>query len=90
MVDRLVRKGLVRRARTVGDRRVVRLTLTVAGRELVGEVTQRRREEMTRLVAAIPPHSYTDLVEILSAISEAASEPQEADWWIAWHNETDE
>src|SRR5919205_1104482 len=39
MCDRLVRKGLIRRTRSTGDRRVVRLTLTPAGRDLVVEVT---------------------------------------------------
>ena len=90
MCDRLVRKGLVRRTRTAGDRRAVRLTLTRAGRELVAEVSQRRRAELTRLVAAIPPHSYAELVEIMCAVAAAAGEPQEADWWIAWHDEADD
>jgi DNA-binding MarR family transcriptional regulator len=34
MIDRLVRKGLLRRARDAKDRRVVRLELTEAGRRL--------------------------------------------------------
>jgi DNA-binding MarR family transcriptional regulator len=90
MCDRLVRKGLVRRARATGDRRVVRLSLTPAGRDLVAEVTRRRRAELTRMVAAIPTRSHAELVEILYAVSAAAGEPQEADWWIAWHDDADE
>ena len=51
MCDRLVRKGLIRRARTTGDRRVIRLTLTPAGRDLVAEVNRQRRKELSRLAA---------------------------------------
>lgn len=90
MCDRLVRKGLVRRARRPEDRRVVRLTLTATGRHLVAEVSRRRRAELTRLVAAIPPDRYHALVETLGAISDAAGEPREGDWWLAWHNEDTE
>jgi DNA-binding MarR family transcriptional regulator len=84
MCDRLVRKGLIRRSRRAGDRRVVRLTLTPAGRELVDEVTRRRRQELSRLVAAIPPASYAELKATLWAISDAAGEPRESDWTVAW------
>src|ERR671933_654843 len=53
MCDRLVRKGLIRRTRRQGDRREVRVTLTPAGRDLVAEVSRRRRDELTRLVQII-------------------------------------
>jgi DNA-binding MarR family transcriptional regulator len=43
MCDRLVRKGLVRRHRARGDRRVVVVSVTPAGREVVDEATGRRR-----------------------------------------------
>ena len=52
MCDRLVRKGLVRRHRQAGDRRTVRIALTQEGRDLVGEVSRRRRAELARLLAA--------------------------------------
>ena len=44
MGDRLVRKGLVRRHRARGDRRVVLVSVTPAGRQVVDEATGRRRE----------------------------------------------
>src|SRR6516162_2599779 len=52
MCDRLVRKGLVRRHRQAGDRRSVRIALTAPGRDLVAEVTRRRRAELARLLRA--------------------------------------
>src|SRR4051794_336104 len=52
MCDRLVRKGLIRRSRTAFDRRVVRLTLTETGRQLVREVMESRRALLAGVVAA--------------------------------------
>src|ERR1700749_5211293 len=43
MCDRLVRKRLVARRRGTDDRRVVRVSLTATGMELVAEVSRRRR-----------------------------------------------
>jgi DNA-binding MarR family transcriptional regulator len=37
-VDRLERAGLVRRARSIGDRRVIRIELTLAGRDVVTQL----------------------------------------------------
>lgn len=90
MCDRLVRKGLVRRTRIAGDRRVVRLTLTPAGRALVDEVTQRRREQLARIVSAIPARSYGPLVKTLRAFTEAAGELPDDEWWLGWQDEGDE
>jgi DNA-binding MarR family transcriptional regulator len=84
MSDRLVRKGLIRRSRGAGDRRVVRLALTPAGRDLVVAVTEQRRAELGRLVAAIPTESHATLVSALRAVTEAAGEPTEEQWWLGW------
>jgi DNA-binding MarR family transcriptional regulator len=90
MCDRLVRKGLIRRTRIAGDRRVVRLTLTPAGRALVAEVTRRRREDLARIVAAIPTRSYGPMVTALQAFTEAAGELPDDQWWLGWQDEGDE
>jgi DNA-binding MarR family transcriptional regulator len=87
MCDRLVRKGLVRRARSTGDRRVVRLTLTATGRDLVNEVTRRRREELERIVATMPPRAHTTLVRALRAFTDASGELPEDDWWLGWQGD---
>ncbi len=90
MCDRLVRKGLVRRSRVSGDRRVVRLTLTAAGRSLVNDVTEHRREELAGIVAAIPPRSHGILVRALLAFTEASGELPDDEWWLGWQGELDE
>jgi DNA-binding MarR family transcriptional regulator len=87
MCDRLVRKGLIRRTRTPSDRRGVRVILTPSGRALVDEVTRRRREELNRVVAAIPARGHTALVRALSTFTEATGEPRDDEWWLGWQEE---
>ncbi|MHB1486789.1 MAG: MarR family winged helix-turn-helix transcriptional regulator [Acidimicrobiales bacterium] len=84
MCDRLVRKGLVRRWGDRQDRRQVRVGLTKAGRSLVSEVTERRRSEIGRIVAAIPPDGRGRLVESLGAFADAAGELSDRDWSAGW------
>jgi DNA-binding MarR family transcriptional regulator len=89
MCDRLVRKGLARRSRSASDRREVRLALTPTGRELVQEVTNRRRTELERLVKAIPAASHQPVTAALRALSEAAGEVPESEWWLGWQTDTE-
>jgi DNA-binding MarR family transcriptional regulator len=84
MCDRLVRKGLVRRIRSTSDRRVVRLRLTQAGHDIVQQVMARRREELTRLVAATAELWQPAVTDALCAFAQAAGEPVEQDWWLGW------
>ncbi|MFG2037868.1 MarR family winged helix-turn-helix transcriptional regulator [Dactylosporangium sp. NPDC048998] len=84
MLDRLVRKGLVRRTRSPEDRRVVRIRLTQAGRNIVEQVMARRRAELERIVAATADLWRTAVTEALTAFAEAAGELDEHDWWLGW------
>ena len=80
MCDRLVRKGLVRRHRQAGDRRSVRIALTAPGRDLVAEVTRRRRAELTRLLRALPADQHEPVTAAFRAFAAAAGElPQPGD-----------
>ncbi|HWE14078.1 MAG TPA: MarR family transcriptional regulator [Solirubrobacteraceae bacterium] len=85
MCDRLVRKRLVTRRRTSDDRRVVRVSLTAAGAELVAEVSRRRRAEIHEIVGRMPTSHRVLVVEALQAFSEAAGEVPEQDWSLGWH-----
>jgi DNA-binding MarR family transcriptional regulator len=49
LVDRLVRRGLVRRAADPVDRRCVRLHLTRQGEALLGRLSATHREELRRI-----------------------------------------
>ncbi len=84
MCDRLVRKGLVVRRHEQGDRRLIRLTLAKRGQKLVTDVTERRRIEIARLLAAIPTEQRGALVEALQHLSAAAGEVPEQDWSTGW------
>jgi len=82
--DRLVAKRLIRRHRAHGDRREIRVGLTEDGRKLVGEVTQGRRREIHRLVAAIPASARAEVVSALRAVADAAGEVADRDWALGW------
>lgn len=84
LCDRLVRKGLVRRQRSTSDRRVVRVTLTPAGRSLVDQVTVRRREELSRIVASMPGSWPVGVVDALLGFASATGETPEEQWWMGW------
>ena len=84
MCDRLVRKGLIVRRHEQGDRRLIRLTLAKKGQNLVADVTERRRIEIARLLAAIPTEQQGALVEALQHLSAAAGEVPEQDWSTGW------
>ena len=84
MCDRLVRKGLVDRSRSTSDRRVVQLRLSVAGRDLVEQVLNRRRAELSRIVAATPDLWQPRVTEALTAFAAATGEVPEQEWWLGW------
>ncbi|HEY8300675.1 MAG TPA: MarR family transcriptional regulator [Jatrophihabitans sp.] len=74
-VDRLLAAELVTREENPSDRREVRVNLSAKGRELVAQVTARRRAALTRIVRRMPAAQRQDLVAALSAFSDAAGEP---------------
>jgi len=84
MCDRLVRKGLVHRRHDREDRRQVRLSLAAEGRQLVDAVTERRRREITSLLAAVPADQRTALVDSLQRLAAAAGEVPEQSWSTGW------
>jgi DNA-binding MarR family transcriptional regulator len=84
MTDRLVRKRLVRRARTKEDRRMVRLHLTGAGRATVDRVTDQRRAELERLLEQMPARGRKTLTAGLRRFAAAAGELAEPDWALGW------
>jgi DNA-binding MarR family transcriptional regulator len=87
MCDRLVRKRLVTRRRTSEDRRGVRISLSPAGAELVGEVSRRRRAEIGSIVKRMPSSHRALVVKALRAFADAAGEVPEQDWSLGWNLE---
>jgi DNA-binding MarR family transcriptional regulator len=84
MLDRLVAKGLVRRARPANDRRSVRVALSAPGRSLVAEVTRRRREEIKKVLRDVPHEAWDELVGALRLFADSAGEVSDRDWPWEW------
>lgn len=84
MCDRLIKKGLILRRQDRDDRRLIRLSLAKRGRDLVDDVTRRRRREIVRLVQAVPPDQRAAMVDSLQRLSAAAGEVPEQDWSAGW------
>jgi DNA-binding MarR family transcriptional regulator len=84
MIERLVRKHLVRRVRAKDDRRTVRVHLSEAGQTVVSEVTDRRRAEIERILEQMPLRGRKALTSALRAFADAAGEAPEQDWALGW------
>jgi len=89
MCDRLVRKRLIARRRGSDDRRVVQVSLTHSGGELVAEVSRSRRAEIRRIIRRMPASSRPLVVDALQAFASAAGEVPEQDWSLGWGIEHD-
>ena len=67
-LDRLEARALVRRGPHPGDGRVVVVTLTAAGRELVDRVLPDHLATEQRLLAALSPQQRTALADLLRTL----------------------
>jgi DNA-binding MarR family transcriptional regulator len=80
MGDRLVRKGLVRRHRARDDRRVVLVSVTPAGRQVVDEATRRRRALIADILARLPAETQRAVAEAFREFADAAGEIPDSQW----------
>lgn len=82
MCDRLIVKGLVGRVTTSGG---VSLTLTRAGRDVVRQITDARRNELRHVVAQLTRAERMELVRCMEAFRRAGGEADERagahGWW---------
>lgn len=74
MVDRLAAARLVSRQVNPANRRENVLRLTGPGRQIVDEVTARRRKEIAAVVARMPSGQRSGLVAALRAFTDAGGE----------------
>ncbi len=84
MCERLVRKDLVNRRAGRTDRPQVGVGLTRAGRQIIDDVTKRRRAEIANLVANVSHQARVSQVEALQQLCETAGEVPEQDWSLGW------
>lgn len=85
MCDRLVQRDFVHRWVPDDNRREVLLELTPAGRLLIKEVSDRRRDEIGEIVSRLRPAERTTLLKSLALFSSAAGELPHAgppDWLL--------
>lgn len=80
MCERLVRRQLVTRHRAQADRRVVRISLTPAGRRIVDEATRQRRVFIADVLARVPAGRRRGMAEGLRAFGAAAGEVPDDQW----------
>jgi hypothetical protein len=83
MCDRLVRNGLIRRHRARGDRRVVLVSVTPAGRHVVDEATARRRALIADILGRLPVLEQQAVAEALWVFADAAGEVPDSRWPVA-------
>jgi DNA-binding MarR family transcriptional regulator len=65
MIDRLEKRGLVRRDRSRPDRRVVNLTLTEAGQHVAARIEKIAPEVLNRRLCGFTPLEFTTLCRLL-------------------------
>lgn len=78
-LDRLEAAGWVARAANADSRREVLVSITPAGRTLVGDVSAKRQTELDRVVAALPRDERDRVLHALAMFAEAAGEPAASD-----------
>lgn len=71
-VDRLVRTGLVQRRRSTRDRRLVRLSLTDAGKRLVPVLAERVQANNAKFLAGIAEHEQHAMLRTIQRMLESA------------------
>ena len=80
MCDRLVRRDLVTRHRAHDDRRVVRISITAAGRGVVDDATRQRRALIAEILSALPAGQRLAVATALRTFAAAAGEVPEDAW----------
>jgi DNA-binding MarR family transcriptional regulator len=84
MIDRLLVAGLVTRQDNPANRREIELDLSPAGRQIVVDVTNRRRAEIALIVARMPVDQRDALVQALHEFADAAGEPAPDPSTLGW------
>ena len=71
LVDRLVKGGWVERGFDPDDRRIIRLSLTKAGRELITKHKEEHYKSFNFVLDMMPPEDISDMQRILSHLKQS-------------------
>lgn len=74
LIDRLERRGYVRRINSTDDRRRVLLALTDEGRNAAESVSKQLREEMSSALSSFSPRELEQLDEVLTRLRPVATD----------------
>lgn len=74
-IETLVRRGYIERSSDAGDRRVVRLTLTTAGRALTAQLQADRRQQLAELISRLTPDQTAALTTALRTLINVVNQP---------------
>ena len=80
MCDRLTRKGFIRRHRARADRRIVVVSLSGQGRQVLDEATAARRLMIVDALAALSSEQQHAAAAALRELSRALGEVPDQDW----------
>jgi DNA-binding MarR family transcriptional regulator len=84
MCNRLVGRGLVSRGAHPADRRAAWVTLTPAGKDLVGQIMRHRQDEIARMVSVLHIEQPEAFAATLLRFVAAAGEVPDPEWWRRW------
>ncbi len=76
IINRLEKKGIVKRARDKQDKRVVNVRLTASGKKLFAKFIQKRVEEFENTLGRLSKQDQKELVDILERASEILQKVQ--------------
>jgi MarR family 2-MHQ and catechol resistance regulon transcriptional repressor len=77
VIDNLEKRGLVRRERRTDDRRVVQVSLTAKGRQLIDGVFPDHARRITNLFAALTPKQQDQLAALCRTLGLSIQDPLE-------------
>src|SRR5438094_8688040 len=78
VVDKLVKRGLVRRRPSAADRRVTLLSLTPAGRGVIRRIFPLHAQSMRQAVGALPSPEQRQAIDLLRTLGLGAAERHKA------------
>lgn len=83
--DKLVVAGLIRRDEDPADRRLLALSLTTEGTQLVEKVMQHRRVQIEQLLSRVPAAQRRSLAAALTVLASASGDTLDhAAWQAGW------
>lgn len=74
LLDRLAKLGLLKRTHSTEDRRVVLLTLTAKGEQMVDEIREQKKESIAQIFSTLSPEERTVYLEMMQKVVRSIDE----------------